>query len=546
MKRLTVLVALVASLLASPIVAQEQVADRATLERDVRVLADDSMAGRAAGEPGYAMAADYVAARFAELGLQPGGDEGSWFQDFQLVRTRAAFDTRLAIRTSSGERIKAEYARQFVGGGMPSAGGGDMRGEVEAEIVFVGYGLDLPELGHDDLSGVDLEGKIALWVYQLPEGLDPLLASHLRQAGADRFARYGAVGSIMLWTPQLETQLSWLQGRGFLGDTGTLTWRGPDGVPFDRGGDMEFQLVASPEFSRLLLEGHEFDFEDVAAAQANGMAPMPGFATGVTARVTFSNEAVPRLETSNVIAIQPGTDPALAEQYVVVTAHLDHVGTADGPVPDGDRIYNGAMDNASGVSAMMEMARLLSQDPPRRPVMFVALGAEEVGLLGSSYHAANPGLEQGEIVANVNVDMPILTWPFSDIVPFGADRSNIWEPVSSAAATYRLKLVPDPNPDEGFFFRSDQYSYVRQGIPAVYLDIGFGNGGEEAQTQFLNAHYHQTSDEADLLDYEQLGRFAELATLVARNIADMDERPAWRAGDFFGSTFGGPVVGETD
>ncbi len=546
MTRLTVFAALAAVLLASPLAAQEQVADRATLERDVRTLADDAMEGRRAGEPGYRMAADYVAARFADIGLQPGGDDGAWFQHFDLVRTRSAFDPRVAIRTADGNRIKADYGADFVGGGLPSSGGEDMRDDIEAEIVFVGYGLDLPQLGHDDLAGVDLEGKIALWVYQLPEGLDPLLAAHLRQAGADRFARHGAVGSIMLWTPRLERQMSWQQGRGFLGNTGALTWRGPDGVPFDHAGDMEFQLVASPDFSRLLMAGQQFGFDDIIAAQDNGMAPMPGFATGLTARISYANVAEPQLQTSNVIAIQPGTDPALAEQYVVVTAHLDHVGIADGPVPDGDRIYNGAMDNASGVSTMLEMARLLAANPPRRPVMFVALGAEEVGLLGSSYHAVHPGLARGELVANVNVDMPIMTWPFSDIVPFGADRSNIWGPVGAAAAAYRLKLVPDPNPDEGFFFRSDQYSYVRQGIPAVYLDVGFGNGGEEAQTQFLDAHYHQPSDEADLLDYEQLGRFAELATLVARNIADMDERPAWRAGDFFGSTFGGPVVGERD
>ena len=272
--------------------------------------------------------------------------------------------------------------------------------------------------------------------------------------------------------------------------------------------------------------------------------PMPSFDTGMSARVSYASAFEPVLETSNVIGIQQGTDPSLAEQYVVVTAHLDHVGVSNNPRPDGDMIFNGAMDNASGVATMLEMARLLVADPPRRPVMFVALGAEEKGLLGSSYHAANPGLEHGELAVNVNVDMPILTWPFNDIVAFGADRSNIWGAVGSAASAYNVKLVPDPNPDEAFFFRSDQYSYVRQGIPAAYLDLGFGNGGDVAQTAFLGRDYHQPSDEADGIDYEQLGRFADIAYLVARNVADMDERPAWLPGDFFGSTFGGPIAGD--
>ena len=184
----------------------------------------------------------------------------------------------------------------------------------------------------------------------------------------------------------------------------------------------------------------------------------------------------------------------------------------------------------------------MTADPPRRPVLFVALGAEEMGLIGSSYHAANPGLGEGEIVANVNVDMPVLTWPFSDIVAFGSDRSNLLAPTEDAVSEYGLVLVPDPNPSEAFFFRSDQYSYVERGIPAVYVELGFGNDGEAAQTAFLDTHYHGTSDEADLIAYEQLGRFADVAYLVARNIGNMDERPGWLPDEYFGRAFGGHVA----
>ncbi len=553
MKKLALVAALATCMIAAPVAAQEPVSatdgaaaltDRATLERDVRILADDDMEGREAGTPGYDMAADYVAGRFASLGLQPGGDDGGWFQNFSLIRHSSGGGAQLLLTGADGARHKAVFGEDFVGGGLASAGGEDGRGQLAAPMVFVGYGLDAPELGHESFEGVDLEGKIAVWVFDMPAGMDPLLAMHMQQAGADRFGALGAVGSILLFTPSLERRVSWERGRSFIGNTGSTTWVGPDGVAFDRAGNMEFQLIASPELSREIMAGQTFDFDAIAVAQAVGMAPMPSFELTGEARVSYANAREPLLDTSNVIAIQPGTDPALADQYVVVTAHLDHVGIEPGHGPENDRLFNGAMDNASGVATLLEMARLIAAEPVRRPVMFVALGAEEMGLLGSSYHAANPGIETGELAVNVNVDMPILTWPFDDVVAFGADRSNIFPYVGAAVGQYGLKLVPDPNPGEGFFFRSDQYSYVQAGIPAVYVDLGFGNGGEAAQNAFLGQHYHQPSDEASLIDYEQLGRFADIAYLVARNVADMDERPAWLAGDFFGDTFGGPVVGE--
>ncbi|WP_340586760.1 M28 family peptidase [Erythrobacter alti] len=550
MKNLSLFAALAAFAIASPVAAEDDatsqnpITDRATLESDVRTLADDAMEGREAGTPGYDMAADFVANRFHSLGLQPGGDDGTWFQNFSLVRHSAADDAGLSIVGADGARMKAIYGHDFVGGGLASAGDADGRGRVNAEMVFVGYGLDMPELGHDSFAGVDLQGKVAVWVFDMPEGMDPLLAMHMQQAGADRFAAQGAVGSILLWTPELSLLVNWTRGRNFFGRTSSTTWVGPDGVAHDGAGDMEFQLVASPEMSRQIMAGQAFDMDAIALAQANEMASMPSFEMGARARVSYANQREPLLDTSNVIAIQPGTDPAFADQYVVVSAHLDHVGVEPGHGEDNDRLFNGAMDNASGVATMMEMARLIAAEPTRRPVMFVALGAEEMGLLGSSYHAANPGLTDGHLAVNVNVDMPILTWPFSDVVAFGADRSNIFPQVSAAVGEYDLKLVPDPNPDEGFFFRSDQYSYVQAGIPAVYVDLGFGNGGEAAQEDFLGAHYHQPSDEAFRIDYEQLGRFADIAYLVARNVGNMDDRPAWLAGDFFGDTFGGPVVGQ--
>ncbi|GGD48211.1 M28 family peptidase [Erythrobacter arachoides] len=517
--------------------------DPATLEHDVRALASDAMEGRGAGTPGYQMAVDYVSGRFADIGLQPGGDAAAegreWVQHFSLVRYDQARDPRMALVGAEGGRgQKLDYQQDFIGGGLASAG----EGRVEAEMVFVGYGLDLPQIGYDDLEGIDLTGKIVLWVPSDLEGVDPLLASHLGQTGGDRFAARGAVGSIMLWTPALSERIGWDQVRGYPGRTRGTTWLGPDGTPYDAAAGMQFQLVASPDLSRRLLEGQAMDLDALAAAMASGTTDLPAFDTGKRARVDYAVEIEPRLDTANVVGMLPGTDPALADQYVVMTAHLDHVGVRPGNGPAEDQLYNGAMDNAVGVAMLLETARLMVAAPPRRPVLFVALGAEELGLLGSSYHAANPGLADGEVAVNVNVDMPILTWPFNDIVAFGADRSNIYGAVASAVAGHGLKLVPDPNPDEGFFFRSDQYSYVQRGVPAVYLDVGFGNGGDAAQTAFLESDYHQPSDEVEGIAWDQLTRFADVAHTVARNVADMDTRPVWNAGDVFGTLFGGPVA----
>lgn len=524
---------------ADPSVSSNPLTDRATLENDVRTLAADDMEGREAGTDGYERAAQYVAGRYADIGLLPAGDDGSYFQSFNLVRHSAAAETRMGLVNADGSRTKASYGDDFVGGGFASAGDENGVGTVEAELVFVGHGLQIPSLGLNDLEGVDLDGKIVVWVFDLHEDLDSLLSTHLLGAGAERFADTGAVGAIMVW-PEAQ-RIPYERARAFFGNVGGLTWAGPDGVAYDGGGDLEFSLVASPALSRELLAGTEFDMDALNAAITTPGSDMPSFAIDRTVRVAYANAYEEELTTSNVLGILPGTDPSVADEYVVITAHLDHEGLQDGHGPDNDQLFNGAMDNATGVSAMLEMGRLLGEEPTRRPIIFAALGAEELGLLGSSYHANNQDLENGSIVANVNVDMPILTYPFTDVVAFGADRSNLGAAVDAAVETYGLTLVPDPNPDENFFFRSDQYSYVRAGIPAVYVEIGFGNGGEEAQTAFLSEHYHQPSDEADRIEYEQLGRFADIAYLVATDVGNMTELPAWNPSDFFGDVFGGPV-----
>lgn len=239
----------------------------------------------------------------------------------------------------------------------------------------------------------------------------------------------------------------------------------------------------------------------------------------------------------NVIGVIPGADPVLKDEYVVISAHLDHIGKGSG---GGDVIYNGAMDNASGVATMLEAARAFTSDgrPPRRSIMFVAVAAEEQGLLGSSYLARHPLVGTGKMVANVNLDMPILLYDFQDVVAFGAEHSTMGPIVAAAAAKMGVTLSPDPVPSQKLFFRSDQYSFVQAGVPSIFLVTGFKNGGEKAFHAFEKSHYHRVSDDLSLpFDWNAAAKFAKLNYLIAREIADGDQAPLWYAGNTYGNRY---------
>ena len=523
---------------AVPVLAHEAQANRATLERDVRILADDNMEGREAGTPGYDLAAGYVAGRFASIGLEPGGDAGTYFQKVPLRSFRNAAAPELVLSLDSGETLLPEPYVEFYGSGSSELA----NGVVDAELVFVGYALDLPEHGRDDFAGVDLKGKIAVRLSGAPAFLDGEERAHYRSTAGARISERGAIGSILLWTPELEDTFAFAQAAGRSRSSVAMTWLEADGKPYRSAPNLTASAVLSTELSRALLAGEDFDYDDVVAAEATEARTMPSFAMRSRARLTFTNQ-LDDVTSNNVIAILPGSDPFVAAEFIVLTAHLDHIGVMRTDEKGDDEINNGAMDNATGIATLLEVARLLAADPPRRPVMFVALTAEEKGLLGSSYHAHNPGLPEGAVLAaNVNLDMPILTYPFVDVNAFGAERSNTYPLVEAAVAEAGLTLSPDPNPEQGLFVRSDQYSYIEQGIPAIYLKTGTKGAGAEAQAAFLAGHYHQQSDEITLVDFEQLGRFTEVNHLIARNVADMDQRPAWKAGDFFGTIFDGPML----
>ena len=524
--------AAIASILAVPATANTAEIDRAALEQDTTVLSSDAMEGREAGTRGHERAAGYVAGRFASLGLEPAGDDGTYFQNVTLREyVPAAEGNGLSI---DGMDDLVAFEDFYVLGSPVQESG-----TIEAPLVFIGYGLDIP--GRDDFEGVDLEGAVAVRVYGGPDNLNSEEAAHLASTIDQRLSDRGAVGMLLLRTPQLEETFDWEQTVQVVQHRRSMTWVGPGGMAHTGADNILVSTGLSPDLSRQLLEGQDFDYDDLVEAEASEDALLPSFALNRTIRIDFASEFAD-VDSPNVIGMLPGTDPALAQEYVILTAHLDHVGIQPTEEEGDDEIYNGALDNAVGVASMIEVARLLKEAPARRPVLVLALTAEEKGLLGSSYNADNPTVPAEQVVANVNLDMPVATYDFADVVAFGAERSNLYPQVVAAAEDYGLTLSPDPQPEQGFFTRSDQYSYVRRGVPAVYLDLGFANGGEEAQGVVFAEHYHQPSDEVDLIDFDALERFTAVNHAIARNVANMDETPAWLPGDFFGTTFGGRIV----
>ncbi len=281
------------------------------------------------------------------------------------------------------------------------------------------------------------------------------------------------------------------------------------------------------------------DADKILAAAETRDGAVKGFALPWSLKAELHSE-IKKVESENIVGLLPGSDPKLKDEYVVLSAHLDHLGIT--PPVNGDSINNGALDNASGVSTTLEVARLFVGKPARRSVLFLIDTAEEKGLIGAEYFAHNPTVPRAAIVADVDLDMPILTYEFTDVVAFGADRSSIGPSVRRAAAGMNVKLSPDPMPDEGIFTRSDHYRFVEQGIPAVFLATGYANGGEAAYKDFMAHHYHKPSDDlSQPIRYDMGAKFARLNYAITRELAD-GPRPVWNKGDFFAEQVRRPIA----
>jgi hypothetical protein len=505
------------------------------IKTDLFYLADDLRQGRRPGTKGFKDAAEYVAKQFQAAGISPGGQNASWFQEVRLRRVNAnAKSTYLSITESNGNVHELLNEDDYIMHLQVLHESFDLT----AAAVFVGYGISNLSSDYDDYAGLDLNGKIAVVLSGAPEVFDNEQAAHFGDPSSKHkiAASHGAIGVI---TILVGTEPEEPEEREEWDSDSVFTWIDANGSPMSTAPEIIASAELKQEAAEIIFEGAEHDFSEIVKEIADKNAAPRGFNLLTTITLRGSNSFDDSLSSVNVLGFIEGVGPQLKDELIVFSGHLDHLGAY--PTENGeDGIYNGAADNAMGMSMMIETARMFMEGaPPRRSVAFVAVTAEELGLLGSDYFANYPTIaENKKMVASINFDMGVITYEFTDIVAFGADRSTLGPIVQSAVDNMGLTLSPDPMREEGIFIRSDQYSFVKQGVPSLYLFPGFANGGEKVIRDYLVNQYHQPSDDLSMpFLYEHAARFSKLNYLIGLEAANADQTPAWVEGDFFGTLF---------
>jgi Zn-dependent M28 family amino/carboxypeptidase len=412
---------------------------------------------------------------------------------------------------------------------------------VEGGMVFVGYGVTAPERNYDDYAGVDAKGKIVVLLVNAP----PSFPSSDRAYYSDTVVKsrnavaHGAIGAIGIWAGEESKNTPWQKIIQFFSQP-IMFWLDSQGRPNDYVPEIRATAFVNQETANLIFQGSAHSFDE-ALTSLEKSQPMSFSLAGTAslheaARYTES-------ESPNIAGLLRGSDPILKNEYVVFTAHADHVGIGE-PV-NGDTIYNGAVDNASGTAALLEIARALveTKERPKRSLLFVAVAGEEEGLLGSDYFAQHPTVPASQIVANINMDGISLFYEFKDIVALGSDHSSLIQEVDDVAQHMHLELSPDPMPEENFFIRSDQYSFVKQGIPALTISEGFKTvdpalDGKKITIAWETTIYHTPQDDMNQpLNFQAARLCTQVLLAVGYEVAMAPARPTWNPGDIFGQRF---------
>ena len=497
-------------------------------------LSDDLLEGRGTGTRGYQLAANYVRAQFEAMGLKPAGVDGSYFQNvrfrrIELLRDKSSF----VVKPKNGSTRTLTIEKDYVMGGDPLSADTT----AEGQVVFVGYGVSAPEFQYDDYAGVDVRGKIVAALYGAPPKMPSAPGAHFSSSEQKLriAAEHGAIGYISIWAGKTEQRTPFSEYVRFTRGP-ALRWLDEKGVPDGAEPSIRGAARISSSTAALLFEGAPKSWKDALRDAENSLPQAFPLTASVTIHIVSRYSEA---ESPNVAAILPGSDPQLKNEYVAFTAHLDHLGIGD-PVK-GDNIYNGAADNASGTSALIEMARAFSQlhPAPRRSLLFIAVTGEEEGLLGSDYYAQNPTLPIKQIVADINMDEVSFLYDFKDIVPLGAEHSSLGTVADDVARHMGLIVSPDPMPEEVYFVRSDQYSFILQGVPSLYVEEGLQTvnpslDGKKMQLDWEVQRYHQPSDDmSQPFDFNATVKCTRVDLAIGYEVAQQTERPHWNNGDFF-------------
>ena len=489
------------------------------------ILADDKLEGRNTGSAGYRKAAAYVAGEFERAGLKPAGTDG-YMQNVRFHTRRLKESESSLTLVRNGESEELVLGEDAIIGTRV-----DPAPMVNAPVVFAGYALTVPEMQYDDLAGLDVRGKIVMYLAGGPSNIPGPLRSHYQSANErDRFLeRAGVLGTIVIQNPH-HMDLPWQ--RIALGSRQASMSLADPGMDEQFG--LKLTAMVNPAQAEKWFAGSGHAFDDLVAL-ADAGKPLPRFPlhVSIVAKTAVEHGEV---ESQNVVAVLPGSDPVLKDQYVVLSAHLDHLGIGE-PI-NGDRIYNGAMDNASGVATLLDIAESLNESKPklRRSLLFVAVTGEEKGLLGSRYFAAHPTVKPGSIVADLNVDMFLPLFPLHSVTVYGLNESDLGEDIRTVARAHGVRVQDDQEPERNIFIRSDQYSFIRRGIPALAMKVGFEKGSPEEKIAktWLKERYHAPADDLKQpVDLECAARFDELLRALAEAVADRPERPHWYPSSFF-------------
>jgi len=504
------------------------------LRAHMALLSDDLLEGRGIGTRGYQLAANYVRAQFEQMGLRPAETSGSYFQNVRFRKIELQRDKSSVSVKNNGSIRTLTIEKDYVMAGDPLST--DAR--VEGQVVFVGYGVSAPEFGYDDYAGVDVRGKIVAAIYGAPPKLPSAPGAHFSSSEQKlrMAAEHGAIGFLSIWAGRTEQRTPFSEYVRFTRGP-SYRWLDANGVPNNAEPKIKGGARISASTAVALFQGAPKSWKEALQAAENSQPQ----AFPLTAHVSIhAVSSYSEVESPNVAAILPGSDPQLKNEYVVFTAHLDHLGIGD--AVKGDSIYNGAADNASGTAALLEMARAFSElkTAPRRSLLFIAVTGEEEGLLGSDYYAHNPTVPISQIVANINMDEVSFLYDFKDIVPLGGEHSSLGAVADDVARHMGLIVSPDPLPEEVYFVRSDQYSFILQGVPALYIEEGLQTvnpdlDGKKMQFDWETQRYHLPSDDMNQpFDFNATVKCTRVDLAVGYEVAQQVERPHWNAGDFFG------------
>lgn len=509
-----------------------QAINRDAIEGPLRFLADDLLEGRGPASRGDQLTQLYLATTLEMLGYEPGGENGSYLQSFDIVGIDAKAPETWTFK-KGGQSLSLKWSDQYIA----ASGVQKDRSEIkDAELVFVGYGIQAPEYQWDDYKGMDLKGKVLVMLNNDPDW-DPKLFEGNRRLYYGRWrykyesaARQGAAGAIIIHTTP---------SAGYGWQVIQTSWTGEQfELPAEKEPRIQVAGWTTEDAAREIAKLGGKNLDDlVKQARSRDFKPVP---LGVTTSLVLENK-ISRKTTANVGGVLRGSDPKYRAEVVVYTAHHDHLGIGT-PDKEGDTIYNGALDNAAGTAQILAVAKAFATMPerPKRSILVLFVAAEEQGLLGSLYYSQHPTFAPGKIAANINLDGGNIFGRSEEVVYIGFGKSSLDEVVRTLAAKQDRTVVGDQFPDKGSFYRSDQFSFARVGVPAIYLDTGTKFRGHPAEwgTEKIDAweaaHYHQASDELTPdWNFDGMIEDAQLAFEAGLQIANTAQLPAWNPGDEF-------------